>query len=130
VSTESHHKHSAYLIEHGSLRGFAPDEVDFLAALARAHRGSNPRPSHEPFGSLDKEARDRVVRLAALLRVADGLDRGRSGAVGSVDLVTEGPGARLVVKAEGDISIELFGARRKRGLFERTFDRRLDVVAV
>jgi exopolyphosphatase/guanosine-5'-triphosphate,3'-diphosphate pyrophosphatase len=128
VSTESHHKHSAYLIQHGSLRGFAPDEVDFLAALARAHRGSTPRPSHEPFGALDREARSRVLRLAALLRVADGLDRGRAGAVGGVELVSDGPRSRLVVKAEGDISIELFGARRKRELFERTFDRRLDVV--
>jgi hypothetical protein len=34
----------------------------------------------------------------------------------------------LVVKAEGDISIELWGARHKRELFERLFGRRLDVV--
>ena len=128
VSTESHHKHSAYLISNGSLRGFAPDEVDFLAALARAHRGSNPRPAHEPFGSLEKEAKDRVVRLAALLRVADGLDRGRSGAVGGIEVASNGARSRLLVKAGGDVSIELFGARRKRELFERTFDRRLEVV--
>jgi exopolyphosphatase/guanosine-5'-triphosphate,3'-diphosphate pyrophosphatase len=127
VSTESHHKHSAYLIENGRLRGFAPDEVDFTAALARAHRGGGPKPSHEPFASLDREARDRVVRLAALLRVADGLDRGRAGAVGGIDVVMNGSRAQLLVKAEGDISIELWGARRKRELFERVFDRRLEV---
>ena len=128
VSTESHHKHSAYLVQNGRLRGFAPDEVDFVAALARAHRGSDPRPSHEPFGSLDREARERVLRLAALLRVADGLDRGRAGAVGSIDVAVDGGRARLLVKAEGDVSIELWGARRKRELFERLFERRLDVV--
>jgi exopolyphosphatase/guanosine-5'-triphosphate,3'-diphosphate pyrophosphatase len=128
VSTESHHKHSAYLIQHGRLRGFAPHEVDFVAALARAHRGNGPKSSHEPFASLDREAKDRLIRAAALLRVADGLDRGRAGAVGGIEVAVDGSRARLTVKAEGDISIELWGARRKRELFERVFDRRLDVV--
>ncbi len=128
VSTESHHKHSAYLIQHGRLRGFTPEEVDFVAALARAHRGGGPKPSHEPFGSLDREARDRVTRLAALLRVADGLDRGRSSNVSGIEVVLNGSGARLVVRSEADIAIELWGARRKRELFERLFKRRLDVV--
>jgi exopolyphosphatase/guanosine-5'-triphosphate,3'-diphosphate pyrophosphatase len=128
VSTASHHKHSAYLIQHGRLRGFTPEEVDFLAALARAHRGGTPKPSHEPFGSLDRDARDRVSRLAALLRVADGLDRGRAATVRGIDVVVEQSRVRLVAKAESDIAVELWGARRKRELFERLFDRRLDVV--
>jgi exopolyphosphatase/guanosine-5'-triphosphate,3'-diphosphate pyrophosphatase len=128
VSTESHHKHSAYLIQHGRLRGFTPEEVDFVAALARAHRGGGPKPSHEPFGSLDREARDRVSRLAALLRVADGLDRGRSSNVSGIEVLLNGSDARLVVRSEADIAIELWGARRKRELFERLFKRRVDVV--
>jgi exopolyphosphatase/guanosine-5'-triphosphate,3'-diphosphate pyrophosphatase len=130
VSTESHHKHSAYLIQHGRLRGFTPEEVDFVAALARAHRGGGPKPSHEPFASLDRDARDRVTRLAAILRVADGLDRGRSANVDGIELVLNGTEARLVVTPEdgADIAIELWGARRKRELFERQFKRRLDVV--
>jgi exopolyphosphatase/guanosine-5'-triphosphate,3'-diphosphate pyrophosphatase len=130
VSTESHHKHSAYLIQHGRLRGFTPEEVDFVAALARAHRGGGPKPSHEPFAALDRDARDRVTRLAALLRVADGLDRGRSANVDRIDVVVDGSEARLVVTPEAgaDIAIELWGARRKRELFERQFKRRLDVV--
>ena len=128
VSTESHHKHSAYLIQNGRLRGFTPGEVDFVAALARAHRGGGPKPSHEPFASLDAEARDRVTRLAALLRVADGLDRGRSANVSAIEVALNGSRARLVAKAEGDIAVELWGARRKRELFERLFERRLEVV--
>ena len=128
VSTESHHKHSAYLIQNGKLRGFTPAEVDFVAALARAHRGGTPKPSHEPFGTLDADARDRLMRLAALLRVADGLDRGRAGNVTGIEVLLDGDRARLVARSSGDIAVELWGARRKRELFERLFRRRLDVV--
>ncbi len=129
VATASHHKHTAYLIQHGRLRGFTPGEVDFVAALARAHRGGGPKPSHEPFASLDRDARDRVTRLAALLRIADGLDRGRAGKVSGIEVTVGTTRARLVVHTESDVDIELWGARRKRELFERLFRRRLDVVA-
>jgi len=33
------------------------------------------------------------------------------------------------VHSGGDVELELWGARRKRALFERTFDRRVEVVA-
>jgi hypothetical protein len=42
-------------------------------------------------------------------------------------MVIDGSGAHLLVRADGDISIELWGARRKRELFERVFDCHLDV---
>ena len=28
ISHEDHHKHSHYLIKHGDLRGFEPEEID------------------------------------------------------------------------------------------------------
>jgi exopolyphosphatase / guanosine-5'-triphosphate,3'-diphosphate pyrophosphatase len=48
VSTESHHKHTEYLIRHGRLLGFSPEEVDVLAALGRYHRGSTHGPPVSP----------------------------------------------------------------------------------
>jgi exopolyphosphatase/guanosine-5'-triphosphate,3'-diphosphate pyrophosphatase len=129
VSTDSHHKHTAYLIQHGRLRGFAPDEVNELAALARYHRGGDPRRSHDLYASLDEPGQERVARLAALLRVADGLDRGRSSGVDRVTVELNGSKVRMLVHAgESDIDVDLWGARRKRELFERLFDRRLELL--
>ena len=128
VSTDGHHKHTAYLIQHGKLRGFAPDEVDQLAALARYHRGGDPRPSKELIAKLDPAGRDRVAKLAALLRVADGLDRGRTSSVGGLDVEVQPGRVRIGVQPAGDIDVELWGARRKRELFERLFEHRLEVV--
>jgi exopolyphosphatase/guanosine-5'-triphosphate,3'-diphosphate pyrophosphatase len=128
VSNESHHKHTAYLVQNGRLRGFSPEEVDVLAALGRFHRGGDPRTSREPMTSLSPEWQEKVPPLAALLRIADGLDRTRSGAVRAADLQLNGTRARLAVTSSGDVDVDVWGARRKRELFEKVFERRLEVV--
>jgi exopolyphosphatase/guanosine-5'-triphosphate,3'-diphosphate pyrophosphatase len=121
VSVEGHDKHSAYLIQHGRLRGFSPEEVAVLASLGRFHRRGQPKLSFEPFASLSAARRERVLKLIALLRVADGLDRSHAGAVDTIDVKVEPTGVRLLVHARGDVDLELWGLRRKRELFERVF---------
>lgn len=121
VAMQNHDRHTAYLIEHGRLLGFAPEEVVMLAAIGRYHRKGTPKPSsYEPLRQLDDAARERVTRLTALLRIADGLDRGHDDAVEGLDItVTD---AEVVVDVEGrDTDLERWGARRKRGLFEKCF---------
>jgi exopolyphosphatase / guanosine-5'-triphosphate,3'-diphosphate pyrophosphatase len=130
VSTESHHKHTAYLIQHGRLRGYAPDEVQALAALARYHRRSEPKPAHEPFGGLSGDMQDKVRVLAGFLRVADGLDASHGQVVDGVDVEIDADGGtlRVLVHARGDFDVELWGARRKRALLEKTLKRRAEVL--
>ncbi|GMU79638.1 MAG: exopolyphosphatase [Acidimicrobiia bacterium] len=122
VSSHGHHRHGAYLVEHGQLRGFDPAEVQTLTALVRWHRRGSPDVDAYPLADLG-----RLQRLTALIRLADGLDRGRAGAVEAVD-VQVGPSLVLLrLHASGDAELELWGARRKRELFERCFDRDLEI---
>jgi exopolyphosphatase/guanosine-5'-triphosphate,3'-diphosphate pyrophosphatase len=126
VAVEGHHKHTAYLIEHGRLRGFDPEEVAILASLGRFHRRGEPKASFPPFGGLDAPTRESVTRLVALLRLADGLDRSHLGTVRHVHaMTTKGGAVTLGIEADGDADLQLWGARRKRELFERVFDRPL-----
>jgi exopolyphosphatase/guanosine-5'-triphosphate,3'-diphosphate pyrophosphatase len=127
VAHEGHDRHAAYLVQHGRLRGLSPGAVTELTALVRWHRRGDPKSGDELVGELDDDQRDRVRRLAAILRVADGLDRGRKQIVTGVG-VRVGPELVLVhVRANGDPELELWGARRKRDLFERVFDRELEL---
>jgi exopolyphosphatase/guanosine-5'-triphosphate,3'-diphosphate pyrophosphatase len=121
VSVEGHDKHTAYLIQHGRLRGFSPEEVAALASLGRFHRRGQPKLSFEPFASLPGPKRERVLKLIALLRIADGLDRSHAAVVDTIDVKVEPTGVRLLVHARGDVDLELWGLRRKRELFERVF---------
>jgi exopolyphosphatase/guanosine-5'-triphosphate,3'-diphosphate pyrophosphatase len=128
VSIEGHHKHTAYLIQNGKLRGFAPDEVSMLASIGRFHRRSDPAKSFEPYAGLSKEDQGRVVRLTAILRVADGLDRGHSSVVESIDLSTGDGDLRLVAHARGDAELERWGLRRKAELLERVLGRNIECI--
>jgi exopolyphosphatase / guanosine-5'-triphosphate,3'-diphosphate pyrophosphatase len=128
VSRKGHHRHAAYLVENGELRGFEPSEVAFLAALVRHHRRGDPKSSESRFSALSPEDRLRLRKLAAMLRVADGLDRGRRGGVEDLDAFV---GKDLVVirlSAPDDAELELWGARRRRELFEKVFERELELV--
>ena len=48
-----------------------------LTALVRWHRRGEPKANDDLVGPLDDDRRERVRRLVALLRIADGLDRSR-----------------------------------------------------
>lgn len=126
VSRKGHHRHAAYLVDHAQLRGFAPGEIEFLAALVRHHRRGEIKASEPRAAALDKGSRERLRKLAALLRLADGLDRGRRGVVERLDVEV---GADLVVlrlHARDDAELELWGVRRRRDLFEKVFERELE----
>lgn len=126
VSRKGHHRHAAYLVDHAQLRGFAPDEIEFLAALVRHHRRGDIKTSEPRAAALDKSARERLRKLAALLRLADGLDRGRRGAIEGLDVEI---GTDLVVfrlHTHDDAELELWGVRRRRDLFEKVFERELE----
>ncbi|HEX4777572.1 MAG TPA: Ppx/GppA phosphatase family protein [Acidimicrobiia bacterium] len=127
VSRDGHDRHAAYLVRHGGLRGFDPDEVRVLTALVRWHRRGDPKSGDDAVPDLTDDERERVRRLAAILRVADGLDRGRHQVVHGVT-ARVGPSLVLVgVDAGGDPELELWAARRKRELFEKVFDRELEL---
>ncbi len=130
VSRKGHHRHAAYLVENAQLRGFAPEEVEFLAALVRHHRRGDIKTSEARAAALDKGARERLRKVAALLRLADGLDRGRRGVVESVEVQAGGDLVVLRVRASEDPELELWGVRRRRDLFEKVFERELEATAI
>jgi exopolyphosphatase/guanosine-5'-triphosphate,3'-diphosphate pyrophosphatase len=125
VSSAGHHRHGSYLVRNGQLRGFAPDEVELLAAIVRWHRRGDPRVSDE-FPLLDADAVERARVLAAILRVADGLDRSRNQVVYGLDATVTPSLVLIRLRAVGDIELEVWGARRKRALLEKVLDREIE----
>ncbi|HEX6574022.1 MAG TPA: Ppx/GppA phosphatase family protein [Gemmatimonadaceae bacterium] len=118
INYDKHHKHSYHLISHADLLGMTPTEQIVIANVARYHRGAEPQKSHSNFGPLAPGEKVRVRRLAAILRVADGLDRGHTAAVSDVRVRWLDRALRIIpVPREGaSIRLELWGATKKAAL--------------
>jgi exopolyphosphatase/guanosine-5'-triphosphate,3'-diphosphate pyrophosphatase len=112
ISYERHHKHSYYLIRHGGLRGFDPDEVEIIALIARYHRQARPRRSHEPFGTFAKDRRQTVKLLSAMVRLVEGLDRSHSQVVTGLTVDDTDDTLTIRLRAGGDPDLELWAAGR------------------
>jgi len=128
IDYDDHHKHSRYLIINGGLPGFEPVETAIIAQAARYHRKGMPTPGPLAplFGPGDIE---RLDRCAALLRLAEDLERSRDQLVRAADLSLEEGGVRLRLIAEGDPAVPRWAAGREGELFERAFHRALSVAA-
>ena len=121
IAREGHHKHSQYLILHGNLQNFTREEVRIIASVARYHRKSAPKPSHKQFSKLSSAGKRTVEIGAALLRIADGLDRSHSGVVTGFTTRITRKRVEITLKTKGDAELELWGARSKRKFFEDVF---------
>lgn len=128
ISDKSHHKHGEYLIRNAALPGFWPEEVDLLAQVVRFHRGKAPHHAkHEAFRALAPWHRQVVRKLAAILRVADALDRRRHQAVQSLTTELDDQVFRVTLSASGNVDAEIEAFLEKGALLATLLDRRLEV---
>jgi exopolyphosphatase/guanosine-5'-triphosphate,3'-diphosphate pyrophosphatase len=117
VAANAHHKHSEYLISALNLFRLDEEEVRLIACTARYHRRSTPRDSHPLYMSLSPRSRIKVQKLAALLRVADALDRSHTGMVEDLAVATsEGSGIEIRAKAAVEPVLERVSFEQKKNL--------------
>lgn len=131
ISYDRHHKHSYHLIVHAELLGVAPAEQVVIANVARYHRGAPPKKKHGNFGPLDRALRRRINRLAAILRIADGLDRGHTGAVKTLRIRWLKRGIRITPvpsDTRASLRLECWGAHRKSALLARITKTPVEIV--
>ena len=128
VDYDAHHKHSSYLIHGSGLPGFTPREVALIALMARYHRKGTPQLG--PFAALcEADDEQLLLRGAALLRIAEQLERNRDQVVRAARLRRDDGGVVLELDATGDTSVARWGAERQGELWERAFGAPLAVEA-
>ncbi len=126
ISRKGHHKHSLYLIRRSELPGLSPTDMLIVGNIARYHRKNIPRPNHVDFMRLSPEQRDRVLRLSAILRVADALDRAHLQNVQGVGVLREPKAVRLDLESESDCLLERWALAQKKSLFEKVYGRSIE----
>ena len=114
ISPHRHHRHTEYLIKSHAMTGFSKSEVQTIALTARHHRKAEPRYGRGTAKSLSKSEARRVRYLAAILRVADALDRTHARLVRAVRCSISPRTVEVRVDADGDPELELWAARPQR----------------
>ncbi|MDA1044664.1 MAG: HD domain-containing protein, partial [Verrucomicrobia bacterium] len=126
ISSSSHHKHSMYLIINSDIFGLGSSEIKLTALVARYHRRSLPRPTHEEFAELPREERLIVTKLAAILRLATALaNGGKHGAADITVSVSDGLVTINSTKSE-DLAFLKHRLSERDEMFEQTYG--MDVV--
>ncbi|MDP3849446.1 MAG: HD domain-containing protein [Luteolibacter sp.] len=121
VSPRAHHKHSEYIILNSEVFGLDRMDVTIVALVARYHRHSVPVLDHPSYAALTTDDRIRVSKLAALLRVADALERTHAQRVSQIEIHRDSGKLRLRLPGLADAAVERLAMATKADLFEQVF---------
>lgn len=122
VSAREHHKHSLYIIANSEVFGLSEADRNLVALIARYHRRYAPERSHPHYSDLSQHERLVVLKLCALLRIADALDRSHTQRINSISVhrrdrlvvvecsgVTDTTVEQIAINGKGQLFRELFG---------------------
>ena len=125
---ENHHKTSFRLITGEKIGHTSKHDRLLLALVARYHRGATPDPEkHEAYAALSPEDQRVVSRLGAILRFADGLDRGHASAVEDLKLTLEGNRLTVALTPGTNDDEERLAGQKKAHWFESQFRVRVEL---
>ena len=122
VNVENHHVHSYALIKGSEIAGLTAEEIDIVASIALYHSMIVPDMADDNYRDFKASKKVLVSKLAAILRIADALDRSRKQKILSIDVKLSG--GRLIITADAgndNIDLEKWAFREKGVFFGEVF---------
>ena len=116
VNTLDHHKISHELIRRSDIVGLTQAEQEIVALICRNHTGA-PRLSN----SLPPEATVRISKLAAMLRLADAMDRSHTQKSARAEARFSENTLLITLFSEKSMALEQWAFRDKARFFEEVF---------
>lgn len=121
INTLDHDKHAYYLLTATRLIGLSQREQNIVANLVRYHRKRTPTTEDENFKSLPQKDRPVVLKLCALLRLADSLDVSHTANVNDVVLREAKGGWRMNIVGKDELLLENWSLKKRKSLFQEVF---------
>lgn len=123
VSLRTHYFYSYRLIIASDLIGFSEQERELVANVAYYHSKGTPSSTDTNFAVLSPPQKMTMAKLAAIIRLADALDRGhlQKVSIHNISLVGDEFIVTVTVTADQDISLEEWTFEDKTNFFERVF---------
>jgi exopolyphosphatase/guanosine-5'-triphosphate,3'-diphosphate pyrophosphatase len=127
INTIDHEKHGYYILQAHRLIGLNERQQEIAANLVRYHRKAFPSLDDDNFKALAPKDRLTVLRLAALLRLVDGMDVSHKSRVQRLSLEETKNGWALTLHGNGDFMLEKWALKKRKTLFEDVYGVKLEI---
>jgi exopolyphosphatase/guanosine-5'-triphosphate,3'-diphosphate pyrophosphatase len=122
ITHRGHHKHAEYLTLNGDIPGLEGRDRNIVAAVVRYHnRKSTPNADHPAYSALNNNDKRIARRLAAILRIAEGLDHSHRQRIQDLRASFQRGAVTIQLRTRGDATEDIRDAERSSNLFEREF---------
>jgi exopolyphosphatase/guanosine-5'-triphosphate,3'-diphosphate pyrophosphatase len=125
VTLQSFHKHTFYLLRNSEIFGLNPKDTLMAALVARHHRRGKPRLVAGGYYGLNHAQRMTVMKLSAILRVADALDCTRAQRIRKLKIKLSPGRLTIALSRVDDLTMEEIALQEKGTLFEEVYGRQI-----
>jgi len=121
INTVDHDKHGYYLLTANRLIGLSEREQNIVANLVRNHRRQSASTDDENLKALPQKDRLIVLKLCALLRLADSMDISHTGQITDVTLKETKSGWRMKIFGKDELMLENWAFDKHKSFFREVF---------
>ncbi len=121
IGAKEHNKHSKYIITHSEIFGLSKEDVSLISNIAYFHKGVEIPQRNAEIKLLPRESRLTVLKLSAILRVADALDRSHLQKLKNFTLSFSKDTVTIRIKGHYNLNLEKLALAEKGDLFENVF---------
>lgn len=128
INTIDHDQHGYYILKHSPLMGLEPPQQEIVASVIRFHRKTSPSVQQETFKTLPARDRMTILKLCAILRLADALEISHAARLQDVTLEKNAGHWQVLLHGQGEMMLEKWSFEKRKGLFQDVFGVRLEIV--
>ena len=121
IRYDNHNLHSSYIIRNSEIFGLSKSDNTIVSEIAKYHKGNSVPQDEESFLMLPRTSRMTILKLTAILRIADAMDRGHIQKLSDFSVKLEQNNMLIQTKDSRNTVLEKIALSEKAGMFEEIF---------
>lgn len=121
IRLDQHNIHGEYIIKNSEIFGLSKIENTIISQIAKYHRGKKSPQDSESFQNLPRAERMTILKLTAIIRVADALDRSHCQKFSDLSFSISNDTFTIRTKNQHNTSLEKVALSQKGDFFESVF---------
>ena len=121
IRYDNHNLHSNYIIKNSEIFGLSRNDNKIVAEIAKYHKGSSVPQDDESYQMMSRPDRMTILKLTAIIRIADALDRGHIQKFNDFSIKVQQNSIVIHTKKSNNTILEKIALSEKSGMFESVF---------